>query len=86
MLDLDTNVTRNSTAGAWGRRRRCEHWAVSLFEVVEDVLQRDDGSQTVFLHAKLLEFDLAISSTHSNYPRSLLSPVAALTPSARLCT
>ena len=42
------NTTRNSPAGAWGRRRRCEHWAVSLFEVVEDVLQRDDGSQTVF--------------------------------------
>ena len=37
-----------------------------------------------FLHAKLLEFDLTISSTHSNYPRSLLSRgrVAALTPIA----
>ena len=43
------SLTRNSPAGAWGRRRRCEHWAVSLFEVVESVLQKDDESQTEYL-------------------------------------
>ena len=47
------------------------------------------GKETVvrkpwFLHAKLLEFDLTIISTHSNYPRSLLSRVSALTTIARL--
>ena len=35
------------------RRRRCEHWTVSLFEVVESVLQRDDGSQTVVLACEI---------------------------------
>ena len=38
----------------------------------------------LFLHTKLLQFDLTISSTHSNYPRSLLSRVSALTAIARL--
>ena len=42
----------------------------------------------LFLHTKLLQFDLTISSTHSNYPRSLLSRrrVSALTALARLRT
>ena len=31
----------------------------------------------LLLHTKLLQFDLTISPTHSNYPRSLLSRVRA---------
>ena len=38
----------------------------------------------LFLHTKLLQLDLTISSTHSNYPRSLPSRVSALTAIARL--
>ena len=78
------NYTRNSPAGAWGRRRRCEHWAVSLFEVAEDVLQRDDGSQTVFSACEIA----GVRPDHQPNslkpllnPRSLLSHMSA--PRAR---
>ena len=40
----------------------------------------------LLLHTKLLQFDLTISPTHSNYPRSLLSRVSALTAIVRLRT
>ena len=53
-------------------------WKVCCKETLE--------RKPLFLHAKLLEFDLTMISTHSNYPRSLLSRMSALTPIARLCT